>query len=141
MNPIQRKGAVISIGSLGEVISWKVWLAETEDDIVDNIEGNFEITLLLPLDQQQVDHSFDLPPVLQDIVRVVLEDTLKERSKPFQGLLITCVQTALDGSDELPSSCLVLFLILSLSLTFCHHLSILNNLLIIHFWLLLGLLL
>lgn len=76
MDPIQGKGAIISISGLGEVTSWKVRLAETEDDVIDDVKGNFEIALLFPLDQQQVDDSFNLFPVLQDIFGVVLEDTL-----------------------------------------------------------------
>lgn len=76
MDPIQRKSPIISIGGLGEVSCWEVWLAQTEDDIVDDVEGDLHVALLLPLDQQQVDYAFDLPPVLQNVIGMVLEDTL-----------------------------------------------------------------
>ncbi len=51
MDPIEGEGAVVGISGLGEVAAGEVGFAETEDDVVDDVKGDFQVALLLPLHQ------------------------------------------------------------------------------------------
>lgn len=85
-----------------------MWLAETKDDVVDDIKSDFKVTLIVPLNDQQVQDPLDILPMLQYVLRVVLEDALHETRVPFQGLFVPCVETASHRLDKLPVCFLLL---------------------------------
>lgn len=68
---------------LGELLVGEMWFAETEDDVVDDIKPDFKVTLIVPLNDQQVQDPLDISPMLQYVLRVVLEDALHETRVPF----------------------------------------------------------
>jgi hypothetical protein len=111
VHPIERQRAVVSVGPLGELPAGQVWLAEADDDIVDDIEGDFQVVLVVPFHQQQVYHSLDVLPVLQHVVGVILEDALQESTKPLEGLLVSSVEIASHWLNKLPLSLLALLLL------------------------------
>lgn len=68
---------------LSELLVGEMWLAETEDDVVDDIKSDFKVTLIVPLNDQQVQDPLDILPMFQYVLRVVLEDALHETRVPF----------------------------------------------------------
>lgn len=85
-----------------------MWLAEAENDVVDDIKPDFKITLIVPLNYQQVQYPFDIRPMFQHILRVILEDALHQTRVPFQGLFVPGVETASHRLDKFPVCFLLL---------------------------------
>lgn len=84
-------------------------LAKAENDVVDNIKTDFKVTLIVPLNDQQVQYPLDIWPMLKHVLRMVLEEALHETSVPFQGLLISGMKITSHRLDKLPFSFLFLF--------------------------------
>lgn len=58
-------------------------LTQAKDNIVYNIEGNFEVILFLPMQKKKIDYFLDVLPMFQYIRRMILEDRLDKIGIPL----------------------------------------------------------
>jgi hypothetical protein len=86
--PFEVEGLIVCIGPFDELLIVEMRFAETEEDIVDDVQSDLKVALVLPLDDEETEDLFDIGPVLQNILRMVLEDALEKTSIPFQGLFV-----------------------------------------------------
>lgn len=83
MNPLKIQSLIIGVALLDEFLIRKMRLAKTKDNIVYNIEGNFEVILLLPMQKKKINDFLDVLPMFQYIGRMILEDRLDEIGIPL----------------------------------------------------------
>lgn len=83
MNPLKIQSLIIGVALLDEFLIRKMRLAKAKDNIVYNIEGNFEVILLLPMQKKKINDFLDVLPMFQYIGRMILEDRLDEIGIPL----------------------------------------------------------
>lgn len=83
MNPLKIQSLIIGVALLDEFLIRKMRLAQAKNNIVYNIEGNFEVILLLPMQKKKINDFLDVLPMFQYIGRMILEDRLDEIGIPL----------------------------------------------------------
>lgn len=83
MNPLKIQSLIIRVALLDEFLIRKMRLAQAKNNIVYNIEGNFEVILLLPMQKKKINDFLDVLPMFQYIGRMILEDRLDEIGIPL----------------------------------------------------------